>query len=168
MPEEKTAEHHGLTASVEHMEEEIRALEGEASGRRWLLWLLGLALVAAIVAGAFYFSRGLESPRPQAMVGAEGGVPIELDQPRPGSRLTSPPTSFSWEPVSGRHDYLFRIVPEGGSEPLVERSVRNSSTQLSPEEAKLLAAGRTYVWTVTARRKDGTVIGSGQARFRLD
>lgn len=167
MAQEQTT-HHDPTAAVEHMEEEIRALEGETGRPRWLVWILGILILAAIAAGVLYLGGSRPPERAPAQVAAAGGVPLEVREPRPGSRLSSAPTSFSWESVSGRYDYLFRIAPEGSAEPIIERSVRTPSVQLTPEETGRLVAGRSYVWSVAARKRDGTVIGSGQARFRLD
>ncbi len=168
MAQEQTTHHHDPTAAVEHMEEEIRALEGETGRPRWLVWVLGILILAAIAAGIVFLNRSRPPERAPATLAAAGGVPLEVREPRPGSRLSSAPTTFSWESVSGRHDYLFRIVPEGSAEPVIERSVRTPSVQLTPEEAGRLVAGLSYVWSVAARKRDGTVIGSGQARFRLD
>lgn len=168
MAQEQTAQHRDPTASVEHMEEEIRALEGETGRPRWVVWVLGILILAAIAAGIVYLNRGRPPERAPATLATASGVPLELMEPRPGSRLPAAPTSFSWESVSGRHDYLFRVAPEGSTEPIIERSARTPPLELTPDEVRRFAAGQSYVWSVTARRRDGTVIGSGQARFRVD
>ncbi len=168
MPQDETTHRHSVTASVEHMEEEMRALEGETGRRRWILWVLGIVILAAVVAGLFFVRRGAPSGGAPSRATSEGGVPLDLVQPRPGSRLTARPTSFSWESVSGRHDYMFKLLAEDSTEPILTRIVKSPFLELTSEEAQRLQSGKRYVWTVAARRRTGDVIGSGQTWFRLD
>jgi hypothetical protein len=149
-------------SSIEHMEEEFRALEGART--RWWLWLGGILLLAA-GAAAYYGFADRTPVRPTRAV-ATTGVVIELAEPRPG-KLEQPPTHFAWESISGRHDYHFVLSVEGETVPLVDRAVTNTSLELKPEELALLTPGRSYAWSITARQRDRRILAAGQSRFQI-
>ncbi|HKQ62412.1 MAG TPA: hypothetical protein VJS92_14060 [Candidatus Polarisedimenticolaceae bacterium] len=161
--QEPTASEPPRVESIEHMEEEVRELEG--IGRpRWGLLLSGLVVAGLVIGSYIVWMRpaGRASLPPPAV---DSGTPIEVAQPRPG-RFAELPTHYAWESVAGRSDYLFTLTMEGASMPLVQRVVKTPSLDLTPEEAGSLPAGKRYVWRVTARR-DGQSLGSGQGRFEL-
>ncbi len=150
-------------SALDHMEEEFRALE--KARPRWVMWVVGILLVGAGAATYYWYANRPPVKLNRAAV-TTTGVVIELSEPRPG-KLDQPPTHFAWESISGRYDYHFVLTVEGSSEPLVDRSVSNTSLDLKPEELARLAQGGSYAWTVTARQRDHRILASGQSRFQV-
>jgi hypothetical protein len=154
----------GPSGSIAHMEEEFRDLE-RMSRPRWPLALAVVLLVGAATGAYFWLGRTPQQgsvARPLAMQ----GVPIDIAEPRNGSVLEAAPAVFAWESIAGRNDYLFRLEREGAATPLLERSSKTPKLELSEVDAGRLVPGR-YVWTVRARAKDGSVLGTGRGRFQL-
>jgi len=149
-------------SSIEHMEEEFRALEGTRS--RWIIWLGGILLVAA--GSATYYWLADRTPVRPTRARTTTGVVIDLAEPRAG-KLDQPPTRFAWESIAGRHDYHFVLTVEGDPMPLVDRAVTNTSLDLKPEELARLAPGKWYSWSVTARQRDRRILAAGQSRFQI-
>lgn len=155
----------GLSGTIAHMEEEFKELE-HMSRPRWPMALVVVLLAGAAAGGYFWFGRDLGSSRPSATAAAVEGVRIEVSEPRDGARLTSAPADFSWESIAGRSDYLFTLKLEGSPAALLERTSKTSKLQLTEDEWKPLGSG-SYAWTVRARAKDGTVLGTGNGRFEV-
>jgi hypothetical protein len=143
------------------MEEEFHDLEGDTSLSRWLPWGIGILALIVVVAAYLYFPTGEK----EAPVVA-GGLVIQTLEPHAG-RLTEAPAGFSWESITGRYDYVFKLFVEGAPAPLLEHQVKDPTFRLTSEERAQVQGGKSYVWTVTARRRDGSAIGTGKAKFQL-
>lgn len=150
-------------SSIEHMVEEFQEVEGDSKGRRWLHWGFGILAVVAVVV-AFFLFPGEKGD--VATASRSGPAVIQISEPK-GSRLTATPTTFAWDSVSGRSDYVFKLFIEGQPVPLIERQTKDPKITLTQEEGYKIQAGKTYVWTITARRRDGSSIGTGKGKFTL-
>ena len=150
-------------STLDHMEEELRELEGVGKSK-WGIWLI-VAIIAAGSIIAFAVRDRQSSSLPVSTAGATG-ISIDLQVPAK-TKLGAPPPRFEWESISGRSRYRLAIRREGASETLIERSVRNSFAELTPEELQKLTPGAGYVWQVDALDQTGKTLGSGQSRFSL-
>jgi hypothetical protein len=161
----ETAAHHD--DALDHLEDEIRALEGVT---RWgkPLRIGALVLFLAAVVGAMVWF--VTSPPPltsaRTSYAASSGSPIDVLEPK-GGTLADPPSRFAWESVTGRLQYVVRIYVKGTSMPVLERMVTTSSVELTPTEQARMPRGTTFVWTVVAQGKDGSNIGAGQGTFKV-
>jgi len=158
--EHKAADLHPETA-LEHMEQEFHDVEGDKAGGKGLRWAIGILGLAAVVA-VFWFFPSVEKEAPAVA----GGLVIQTLEPR-GGTLAESPAGFRWESITGRYDYVVKVFVEGGATPLLDRQVREPMLRLTQEERAQLQRGKSYVWTVTARRVDGSAIGIGKAKFQL-
>ena len=100
------------------------------------------------------------------MSGDRDGVPFGLIGPV-GRVVVSQRPVFSWKPLSGADLYSVRIFDESFAEVMSGSEVRSTTwTPLKP-----LQRGRAYLWQVTARKGDETVISpvrpAPDARFRI-
>jgi len=154
----------GLSGTIAHMEEEFKELE-KMNRPRWPLAIGVVLLVGAAVGAYFWLGRSPESGRAVSSAPVEG-VRIEISQPPNGSLLEGAPAAFVWESIAGRNDYLFSLMLESAPTPILERSSKTATLELSEEDAQRLGAG-IYVWTVKARAKDGKILGTGTGRFRI-
>ena len=159
--EHKAASSHP-EAALEHMEQEFHDLEGDTGTRKWLSWVIGVFALVAVAATFWFFpSVGKEAPV------VSGGLVIQTFEPRQG-KLAATPDGFRWQSIAGRHDYVFKLFVEGApSPPLLERWVKEPMLRLTSEERAQVVRGKAYVWTVTARSRDGSAIGAGKAKFQI-
>jgi len=148
-------------AALEHMEQEFHDLEGDTAGGKWIKWAIGALALIAMVA-AFLFFPGQEKEAPVVA----GGLVIQTLEPRQG-KLNEAPAGFRWESIAGRYDYVFKLFVEGAPSPLFEHQVKEPLLRLTSEERAQVQGGKSYVWTVAARRRDGSAIGTGKAKFQL-
>ena len=159
-------EHHHEDA-LDHLEEEIRNLEGVTRfGRPLRIGALVLFLVAGVAAAVWW----VVSPPPTTFSSRKSyvtttGSPIEVVEPR--GNLAEPPMRFAWESVTGRLQYIVRVYVKGENTPIVERMVTTSFVELTPGEQARIPRGKTFVWTVVAQGKDGSTIGAGQQTFKV-
>jgi len=160
-------EHHHEDA-LDHLEEEIKALEGVTRFGRPIrigaFVIIALAVIGAIVWWVLS-PPPITTPTRTSYV-ATSGTPIEVVEPR-GATLDDPPARFAWESVTGRLQYVVRVYVKGATTPVLERMVTTSSFELTPGEQARIPRGKTYVWTVVAQGKDGSTIGAGQATFKV-
>ena len=154
-PQEETSE--------DRFEHQIEELEGVGAPRKWGWWIVVGILLAGIAAVLIFVKPPPKTPAASA---AKGVPQLDLTLPRPGT-LASPPAQFRWESVSGRFNYSFRLNVLGSQTPLVDRTVRESTLDLTPEETARLTKGRSYVWEVAALTKQGTKLAAGQSYFDL-
>lgn len=151
-----------VESPLDHMEQELRELEGEGKSK-WLKWVF--VAVIAIIAVAAYTLTGKQSSTPPPM-GPQEGVAIDLQQPRTG-KLAAAPTRFEWESVTGRHQYRVMVSRAEATAPLIDRVTKESHLDLAIDEVGKLTKGTTYVWRVEALDKAGKKLGSGQSHFAL-
>ena len=154
--------------AIEHLEEEIKALEGVTRfGRPLRIAALVIFLVAGVSAAVWWVMSPppITSSSRKSYVTATGS-PIEVVEPR-GVTLDDPPSRFAWESVTGRMQYIVRVYVKGASTPVLERMVTTSSVELTPGEQARIPRGKTFVWTVVAQGKDGSTISAGQASFKV-
>ncbi len=159
----RAANPRGKETHEERFQHDIEELE---AGSGWKGILRGVVIVGLAVGAvvAIYLTVGKKPPAPR--LSAKGSVIIEPFEPQNG-KLSSVPLTFRWEAVSGRSDYVFRVLEKGNPTPLVERTVRENKVSLLPDEAGRLARGTSYLWSVEARGSDGKVLGSGRGFFDL-
>lgn len=149
--------------SEDRFEHQIEELEGVGAPRRWGRWIGGVILLAGIAAVLIFVKPPPKTPGASAL---KGILQLDLALPKPG-KLDSPPVQFRWESVSGKFNYSFRLNVLGSQTPLVERTVKESRLDLTPEETALLTKGRSYVWEVAALTRQGTRLAAGQSYFDL-
>jgi hypothetical protein len=158
-------EHHHEDA-LDHLEEEIKNLEGVTRFGRPLRIGAFVIVTVAAVAGAIWW---VSSPPPitssRASYVTTTGSPIEVVEPR--GNLAYPPARFAWESVTGRLQYVIRVYVKGENTPIVERMVTSSFVELTPGEQARIPRGKTFVWTVVAQGIDGSTIGAGQQTFKV-
>jgi hypothetical protein len=156
--------HHDI--ALDHLEEEIKKLEGVTRFGRPLRIGAFVLIVIGVVSAAVWWVMNPSMSSPRRSYVAMTETPIEGLEPR-GTTLSSPPIRFAWESVTGRLQYVVRIYVKGDAMPVVERMVTTSFVELTPGEQARLPRGKTFVWTVAAQGKDGSTIGAGQASFKL-
>ena len=150
--------------SVERFEHEIEELEGVGRKNRWVYWVVGIILAGA--AAVILIIAGNQPP-PKAKVEALGNTPpLELMVPRPGKQDAAP-IDFRWESVSGRNNYLFKLVRRDTSTTIMDRTLKETSVRLTPEEASKLVKGGSYQWQVEAVSKTGTRLAAGKSNFEF-
>ena len=153
--------------AFDHIEEEIRSLEGVT---RWSRPLHVGALVIAVIALVGGIVWLVMSP-PQTTSRRTAYAPttgsrMEVSEPQ-GGTLDEPPVRFAWESVTGRLQYIVRVYVKGSSVPVLERMATSTSIELSPDERAKIPRGTSFVWTVVAQGKDGSTIGAGQSTFKV-
>lgn len=153
--------------ALDHLEEEIRTLEGVTRFGRPLRIAALVIVIAAIIGAVVWWAT---SPPPitssrMSYIPATSS-PIDVAEPK-GGTLADPPNHFAWESVTGRLQYVVRVYVKGTSVPVLERMVTSSSIELTPTEQARMPRGNTFVWTVVAQGKDGSTIGAGQATFKV-
>ena len=153
--------------AFDHLEEEIRTLEGVTRFGRPLRIGAAVIVIAAIIGAVVWW---VTSPPPITSARMSyipsTGSPIEVVEPK-GATLAGPPNRFAWESVTGRLQYIVRVYVKGTSTPVLERMITTSSVDLTTDEQARMPRGKTFVWTVVAQGKDGSTIGSGQATFKV-
>jgi len=153
---------------LEHLEDEIKTLEGVTRWKRPVgIGLLVLG-AAAIVGGLAWF---VLSPPPTTSGRASTfvtstGTPLDLLEPK-GATLTAPPERLVWESVTGRLQYVVRVYPKGSGMPVFERITTSPSIELSADDQARIPRGNTYIWKVVAQGKNGTTIAEGVSTFKV-
>jgi hypothetical protein len=159
-------EHHHEDA-LDHLEEEIKSLEGVTRWGRPLHIGVAVIIIAAIVGAIVWW---VTSPPPitsarMAYIPATSS-PLEVFEPK-GGTLANPPSRLAWESVTGRLQYVVRVYVKGTSTPVLERMVTSASIELTSAEQARMPRGNTYVWTVVAQGKDGSTLSAGKATFTV-
>jgi len=149
----------------ERMQHEIEELEGGSGWKGVLRWVLIVVVAVGIVAG-LYITGGKRPKSTPTFSSRTPTVIIETEEP-PRGKLASPPSRFRWESVSGRSDYLFRVMAKGVPQPLIERVVRENAAELTPDESARLVKGGSYIWEVEARSKNGKALAAGRSFFDI-
>lgn len=147
---------------LDHMEQELRELEGEGKSKWWKwLFIVGIAVIAVLA----YTLTGKQSATPPP-AGPQEGVAIDMQQPATG-KLAAAPSRFEWESVSGRYQYRLTVTRMDEKTPLIDKTVKDSHVELAVDEIGRLTPRATYVWRVEALDKGGRKLGSGQSHFAL-
>ena len=153
--------------ALDHLEEEIKALEGVTRWGRPIRIGALVVFLAAIVGGIAWF---VTSPPPitsaRTSYVPSTGSPMDVLEPK-AATLDEPPVRFAWESVTGRLQYIVRIYVKGATVPILERMVTSPSVELTPDERARMERGHSFVWTVVAQGKDGSTIGAGQSTFKV-
>ncbi len=153
--------------ALDHLEEEIKALEGVTRWGRPLHIGAAVIIIAAIVGAIVWW---VVSPPPitsarMSYIPATSS-PLEVFEPK-GATLSDPPSRFAWESVTGRLQYVVRVYVKGTRTPVLERMVTSPSIELTPDERARIPHGNSFVWTVVAQAKDGSTLSAGQATFKV-
>ena len=152
-----------LEQSLDRFEHQIEELEGLKSRWRWLRWTAWILVIGGVGTALVLMEAPARSPVSTAV---KGVMSLELSQPKSGV-LAKAPTEFRWESISGRSSYSFKLTPLGGQTPIIERSVKENSLNLTVEEAAGLTKGKSYVWQVEALSKQKEKLAAGQSYFDL-
>ena len=148
-----------------------RRAGGEAHpvrARRWLTWPR-LALAAVPIAVVATIGVGFWNPEPSPRVpqGQEVYRAAGVQAMAPLGDVAAAPRTLEWAPVGGAVLYEVQILE-------VDRAVmwRGSTSaariDVPSQVTALFIAGKTVLWTVSARNAGGAVVGeSGAQRFRV-
>ena len=159
----KTPSEESSDATLDHMLEEVRDLEGVGAKGKIIKWL-GILVALAVIVGGVYLAQRSTPERTRAK--SEGNA-IELQEPRGGKHFETP-SVFKWQSVAGRHHYEIAIgTSKGGSEILDERQVKTNTYTLSDDQRTQLTKGQKYYWRVKAVGPDGKTVGHGEGRFEM-
>lgn len=140
----------------------------------WRSWLAGWqppALAAAAVAVVALSIGYLAQDREPAVVAPTGDASLyrseRLEVTGATGDLPTPPTGFSWMAAPGAERYDV-VVLEVDRTILWRASTRASSVDLASAVIDQFVPGKTILWEVTARGRDGTILAqSGTQRFRV-
>lgn len=162
MADTRAEQHPGADATLDHMLEEVREMEGVGSKAKYFKAGGFVIVLAIVIAAVWYFQqRPIER---QAVV--DEGVQFSISDPQMG-RLMQKPTYFKWQSVSGRSQYVLRIGTDVGQADVLEKYIKKDSVSLTETEAAGLTAGRTYHVKVWALDKSGKKIGHAEGKFDL-
>jgi hypothetical protein len=151
----------------EVLEEEIRDLE-RPSLKSWGVWgaAFALLIVAVVVVAVFVkVNRVGEEKRIAERVARVPPVAIVVHGPV--GILDAPPDAFRWAPLAGAASYVVTVKEKEHGDVVIQRPV--SAPYLTPTdvESSDLVPGR-YLWTIEARRADGTRAGSAETEFAIE
>ena len=150
----------------EVLEEEIRDLE-RPSLKSWIVWAGALALLVVVVVVVAAFIRinriGEESRQAERLAELP---PMQLLVQGPMGILDRPPEAFRWTGVEGAESYVVVVREQNTNEVIVQRPV--STAYLTPTDGELsnFVPG-AYVWTVEARRVNGSRMARAETRFEV-
>ena len=150
--------------ALDHLEDEIRSLEGAKSWKRRLGWGAVILLLTAGIALIVW--RSVNPPPSAASYIPWAPLNIDVTAP-PRVLLDAPPSHFGWDSIAGRYQYLFRVYVQGTSDPFLERVVTSPSLDLTADELARIPRGKSFVWTVVAQGRDGAPLAAGQSTFDL-
>jgi hypothetical protein len=162
MADNRAEQHPGADATLDHMLEEVREMEGVGSKAKWFK-AAGFVVVLAAVVAIVWYAQQRPVDRP---VIVDEGVQFSLSEPQMG-RLMQKPTYFKWQSVSGRAQYVLRIGTDAGQADILEKYLKKDSVSLTEAEAANLTPGRTYHVKVWALDKAGKKIGHAEGKFDL-
>lgn len=141
----------------------------------WPLWLAGwrpqaLAAAATVVFVALTIGYVAQDREP-AVVAPTGDPNVyrseRLEVTGATGDLPTPPTGFSWMAAPGAERYDV-VVLEVDRTILWRASTREPRVDLASAVIGQFVPGRTILWEVTARGRDGTILAqSGTQRFRV-
>jgi hypothetical protein len=123
----------------------------------------GLLLV---VAGGMYLRQGNDGLKPPT-----GGEPVWRSQGFAGvaplGDVTAAPAELQWDAVPGAAKYLVRVMEVDRTE--IWRSEASSTRIVLPPEVRgQMTAGRSFLWTVTARNDTGSIVAeTGLQTFHI-
>lgn len=148
-------------ASLAHMVDEIKEVEGLTGKGRWIRRIVVVLVVAIGVYAVWY----AQQHAPATVVTRAEGVALTVYEPM--GKLTFPPKYFRWQSVTGRSQYVLAVGTAPGKSDVLEKTVRSDSALLDEGEVKVFTPGRTYHWSVKALSKAGKTIGHGEGSFSL-
>ena len=157
-----------LETNEELLAEEIKDLERPfmASWQTWAMALVGFATLALIVAAFMIWEAANISRKDAERTAAAPPVSMALHTLRQG--LEADPRFFRWEPVTGASSYVFIVRDDDpGGDVLIIRSVAEPVLITTDVESANLTTGK-FVWSLEARRVNGTRIGYGEGTFTID
>lgn len=154
-----------MTETVPHLEaneevvHEIEELEKAARfpARTWAFGVLACLVLLLVALAAFLWNQ----------VGEAQGVatPAAMGLRALGDGLAERPPVFRWASVPDAASYVF-IVRERLGEVVLIRAASDPWVQATDVEFANFIPG-DYVWTLEARRPDGTRAGFGEGRFTI-
>lgn len=139
--------------------------------RRWFGVLSPQAVMAAAAVLIVAVMVGQLVDREPAVVLAPSGADVyrstRIQPIAPTGDLPQAPTGLSWMAVAGADQYDVAIL-EVDRTVLWRGSTRDSRIDLAPNLIGRFVPGKTILWEVSARGRDGAVIAqSGTQRFRV-
>jgi hypothetical protein len=147
---------------------------GQAARVWWASWAAllrpqALAAVAGALLAVVSIGYVLQDREPSIGDAPAGEVyrSARIDVAGPTGDLSTPPTGFHWVSVPGADSYDVQVL-EVDRTILWRTSTREPRVDVPPAVAARFVPGKTILWHVTARRRDGTAMAqSGTERFRV-
>lgn len=155
------------TTEAEFLADEIEELE-RPSLKSVTTWAVALAVfgVASLIVSGFMLweaaGRAKSLARREAMTPP---TPIALQSLEAG--LETAPHVFRWQPIPGAETYVVVIRNAGLDETVMIRLVREPYVTATDVESSNFVPGR-YVWSIEARRPDGSRVGYGEGTFPIE
>lgn len=155
-----------IQTNEEVLEEEIRDLE-RPSLKSWIVWGGALVLVVAMVVVVAVFIRinrfGEEARQAERLAAIP---PSQLLVRGPMGILDRQPEAFRWIAVEGAASYVVVVRERVQGEIVVQRPVSEAYLTPTDVESSNFVPG-LYVWTVEARRPDGSLMASAETLFEV-
>lgn len=157
-----------IETSEEHLADEIKELETPflKSWRTWAMTLAAFAALVLVVSAFIIWEAGSIARMAQRRLALTPPASITLQAINEG--LESEPRAFRWAPVAGATNYVF-IIREAGTDGdvIVIRSLDVPRLTTTDVESATLTNG-AFVWSVEARRSDGSRAGYGEGTFAIE
>ncbi len=151
----------------EVLEEEIQDLE-RPSLKSWGVWGAAFALlvVAVVVVAAFVKINAVGKEKRIAEQVAKV-PPVAIVVQGPIGLLDAPPDAFRWAALRGAASYVVTVREKETGDVVIQRPVSVPYLTPTDVESSDLVPGR-YLWTIDARRADGTRAGSAESEFVIE
>lgn len=155
-----------IPTNEEVLADEIRDLENP-SLKSWIVWTAAFAGLVALVVIVVVFARierSGEDARTATRLANAPPATISIQGPR--GLHDDAPRQLRWRPLDGASDYVVVVRAVEDDEVVIQRPSDESYLRPTDVEAANLVPGK-YVWSVEARREDGTRMGYAEADFEI-
>lgn len=151
----------------EVLEEEIRDLE-RPSLKSWGVWGVAFALlIVAVVVVAVFVKINKVGEEKRIADQVARVPPLAIVVQGPVGLLDAPPDAFRWSALQGAASYVVTVKEKEQGEVVIQRPVAVPYLTPTDVESSDLVPGR-YLWTIEARRADGTRAGSAETEFTIE
>jgi len=151
----------------EVLEEEIRDLERPAL-KSWGVWGVAFALLVVAIVVVAVFVRINKVGETERIAGQVARVPpVAIVVQGPVGLLDAPPDAFRWTALEGAASYVVTVKEKEHGEVVIQRPVAVPYLTPTDVESSDLVPGR-YLWTIEARRSDGTRAGTAATEFSIE
>ncbi len=155
-----------IPTNEEVLADEIRDLE-HPSLKSWIVWGVAFVGLIALVVVVLVFAR-IERSGEEARTAARlaSSRPTDMSIRGPRGLHDHPPRLWRWVALDGASDYVVVVRALDGDEVVIQRPCETNYLEPTDIENANLVAGR-YVWSVEARRADGSRMGYAEADFEI-